>query len=409
MNILLINHYAGTPAYGMEYRPYYLAREWVRSGHRVHIVASAFSHVRAHQPVLRGTRRDETVEGIRYTWLAAPPYVGNGVRRAFNMAHFVWRLFREARSLVTAIKPDVVIASSTYPLDIWPAAHMARMAGAQLIFEVHDLWPLTPIELGGMSRWHPFILLLQKAEDAACRNADWVVSLLPKAKAHLVSRGMHPDKFYHVPNGIDPAEWSHDVALPEEVAQRLAGLRQAGVPLVGYAGAHGLANALDVLLDAAALLRGKAAVVLVGSGPERARLLQRVHKEGLDHVVMLPALPKKAMPAFLGAIDMAYIGLSNNPLFRFGVSPNKLMDYMMAGKPVIHAIDAGNDLVSEAHCGITVAPHDASAVRDAVLQVASLSPTERARLGGNGRAFILKEQTYGVLAARFAHIMKLSR
>ena len=114
MNILLINHYAGSLRHGMEYRPYYLAREWVRLGHRVRIVASSQSHIRANAPEMDGAARfDETIDGIDYTWYATPPYAGNGVRRVRNMASFIGALYADARRLVHSVDPDVVIASST--------------------------------------------------------------------------------------------------------------------------------------------------------------------------------------------------------------------------------------------------------------------------------------------------------
>ena len=124
----------------MEYRPYYLAREWRRLGHRVRILASARSHVRTHDPDLQGqSRLDEVIDDIEYTWFDTPAYAGNGAGRALNMAAFVTRLYREGRALAREFRPDAVIASSTYPLDIWPAHRIARLAGARLLFEVHDL------------------------------------------------------------------------------------------------------------------------------------------------------------------------------------------------------------------------------------------------------------------------------
>ncbi|MGH8855479.1 MAG: glycosyltransferase, partial [Telluria sp.] len=197
MNILLVNHYAGSVHHGMEYRPYYLAREWVRLGHRVRIVAASHAHVRARAPDLQGrSRRDETIDGIDYTWFATPPYRGNGAGRVRNMAAFVARLWWEARTLAREVAPGAVIASSTYPLDIWPAHRIARLAGARLLHEVHDLWPLSPMELGGHSRHHPFIRLLQAAEDYACRHADTIVAILPKVRTHLEARGMAPHKLH---------------------------------------------------------------------------------------------------------------------------------------------------------------------------------------------------------------------
>ncbi|WP_426145346.1 glycosyltransferase family 4 protein [Polaromonas sp. DSR2-3-2] len=401
MNILLINHYAGSTRHGMEFRPFYLAREWVRAGHCVQIVAASFSHIRAIQPELNEFVLNEQIEGIDYRWYATPSYQGNGAGRVKNMLAFMRALWRDGPRLARVFKPDVVIASSTYPMDIWPARRIAKLANAKLVYEVHDLWPLSPMELGRMSKWHPFIMWVQMAEDYAYRHADKVVSILPKAKEYMCSRGMAPQKFVYVPNGVDEEEWAQSADLPQEVKESLDALRAKGLPLVGYAGTHGLSNALDVLLDAASRLKGKAEVVMVGMGPDREALLARVASEGLTNVTMLPAIPKQSIPRFLDDVDIAYIGWHPNPLYRFGISPNKLMDYMMAGKPVVHSVSAGNDPVTEAGCGITVPPGDIVAVVDAVLELAAMSQSARNCMGQAGKTAILQNQTYKVLAKRF--------
>lgn len=401
MNILLINHYAGSTRHGMEFRPFYMAREWVRAGHKVQIVAASYSHIRANQPKLAGAVLDEYIEGIAYRWYATPRYQGNGVGRVKNMLSFMWALWRDAHRLAHEFRPDVVIASSTYPMDIWPARRISKLAKAKLLFEVHDLWPLSPMELGGMSKWHPFILWVQMAEDYAYRNSDMIISMLPKAFEYMRSRGMAEHKYAHIPNGIDEEEWAQPAPLPPEVQSHFDTLRSSGLPVVGYAGTHGLANALDVLLDAAVQLKGKAQIILVGTGPERDRLLARVAQEGLTNVTMLPSIPKKCIPSFLAALDIAYIGLLPEKLYRFGISPNKLMDYMMAGKPIILGGTPGNDLVAEAGCGITVGPGDATALAQAVLRLVSLSTDEQTMMGLAGREYILRHQTYRTLAKGF--------
>ncbi|HJV60131.1 MAG TPA: glycosyltransferase, partial [Albitalea sp.] len=169
MNILYVEHYAGTPALGMEYRPYYLAREWVRLGHRVQILAAGYSHVRSRQPAVGREPLDELIDGIAYRWYPTPAYAGNGVARLRNIGAFLRQVWRDSSRLVAQQRPDLVIASSTYPMDIWVARRIARRAGAKLVFELHDLWPLSPIELSGMSPRHPFALLCQKAENDAYR------------------------------------------------------------------------------------------------------------------------------------------------------------------------------------------------------------------------------------------------
>jgi glycosyltransferase involved in cell wall biosynthesis len=259
------------------------------------------------------------------------------------------------------------------------------------------------MELGGYSRRHPFIMLLQAAEDFACRHADAIVSILPKVRPHLEAHGMAPHKLHVVPNGVDPAEWEGNKApLPAGLDAMLDGLRRQGRFIVGYAGTHGVANALETLLDAAHRLRGHpVAIVLAGTGPEKPALMRRAAELGLDNVHFIDPVAKSQVPALLTHVDVAYIGWRRQPLYRFGISPNKLLDYMMAGRPVIHAVDAGNDPVREAGCGLTVAPDDPQAIVDAVLALQALDAPARAALGRRGRAHVLANHAYPVLAQRF--------
>jgi glycosyltransferase involved in cell wall biosynthesis len=344
---------------------------------------------------------EENIDGIDYCWFPTSSYVGNGFGRVNSMLSFTRQLWRRAKRIAMDFKPDMVIASSTYPMDIWPAKKIADLAGAKLVYEVHDLWPLSPMELGGMSRWHPFIMWVQWAEDYAYKHADKVVSMLPKTLDYMVSRGMAPEKWAYVPNGVDLVEWQSSAELPGDVLTLINTMKSRGLPIVGYAGTHGLANALDVLLDAAALLKGQAQILLVGTGPERERLLKRVATEELDNVVMLPSVPKASIPKLLGQMDIAYIGWHPNPLYRFGISPNKLMDYMMAGKPIVHSVSAGNDPVMEVGCGLTVPPADPAAVAQAVRQLVQLDSQALQKMGSLGKQFVIEHRAYPTLAKQF--------
>lgn len=408
MNIILINHYAGSDRHGMEYRPYYLAREWVKLGHKVIIIAASVSHVRSQQPDITGTVTEENLDGIRYLWLKTPEYHGNGVRRVLNMLAFVWRLAGLRKKLVSEFKPDTVIDSSTYPMDIYPARSIAKTARAKLIFEVHDLWPLSPMELGGMSRWHPFIMVMQWAENYAYRMADRVVSILPKAESHMQEHGMELHKFIYIPNGIVVEEWQDDnMTLPQQHIEVLERLKKDGRFIVGYAGTHGLANALNNLVKVASLIQNQpVSIVLVGQGPEKETLQRQALDLKLTNVIFLPPVSKSAIPKLLTFMDALYTGLNRNPLYRFGICPNKLMDYMMAAKPVIHAVEAGNDMVAESGCGISVSPENPAAVADAIMQLISMSDAERKKMGEMGRAYVLAHHDYQVLAKKFVEIME---
>jgi glycosyltransferase involved in cell wall biosynthesis len=411
VNIVLINHYAGGPPWGMEFRPWLLAREWVRLGHQVTILSASYSHVRSVQPEPSAVGQTVLQDGIGYVFYPTPAYQGNGVGRLRNIASFLRQVWRDAPRWARELAPQVVIASSTYPMDTWVARRLARLARCRWVYEVHDLWPLSLIELSGMPPWHPFALLCQAAENSAYRRADAVVSMLPKVHSHMAAHGLDLQRLHIVPNGISPQDWAlplnEQPPLRQDVAEALASARHKGQVVVGYAGSMGRPNALDTLLDAAVALQDKPLrFVLVGSGHEQARLQARAVQAGLQQVHFLPPVPKAMVPRVLAGFDIAYIGWQQAPIYRFGIAPNKLLDYMMAGCAVLHSVAAGNDPVAEAGCGLTVAPEDPQAVASGLLQLAALSPEERRALGERGRAFVLQHHAWPVLAERFLQALR---
>ncbi len=419
MNILYLNHYAGGPDWGMEFRPWYLAREWARCGHRVDIVSASFSHVRARQPqrdqlqaaALNGSMGHSSLEDVRWHWYTSSEYAGNGVPRVRNITQFLGRVAWHAPAIAQRLMPDVVIASSTYPMDIWVAARLAQQAkrrGARglLVHEVHDLWPLSPIELGGMSPSHPFIRLCQAGEDWACRHADRVVSMLPNVAEHLRAHGLPEGRLSIVSNGVSPDDWrpDHTQPLRDDIARQLAALRATGQCVVGYAGSHGKPNAMEHLLAAAQLLqaqRAPLAVVLVGDGHEKAALQAQANALGLQNLHFFDPVPKAQVPSFLAQIDVAYIGWQDLPIYRFGIAPNKLFDYMMAAKPVLHSVAAANDPVALSGCGLTVAPANPDAIAHGLQALAAMGADARATMGQRGQAHVLAHHTWPVLAQRF--------
>ena len=157
MNIILFNHYAGSPGHGMEYRPYFLAKYWVREGHKVTIIASSFSHLRNKQPLIKKMNlyQEEIIDNIKYIWLRGNGYKGNGVFRFFNILIFViLAMFIKRR----VNKCDLIITSSTYPMDIFPAKIIKnKFPDAKLVFEPHDLWPMVLHEIGSMKKSHPLV------------------------------------------------------------------------------------------------------------------------------------------------------------------------------------------------------------------------------------------------------------
>ena len=410
MNIIYINNYAGSDRHGMEFRPYFMAKRWAAAGNNVTIAASSYSHLRTKNPDMQGKKTmEEVIDGVRYFWIDGPEYHGNGVGRIKNMLSFLHGLYKYGDEIAAQGNPDAVIASSTYPLDIYPAHKLAKKYGAMLIYEVHDLWPLSPIELGGMNPHHPYIMMMQAAENYCYKHSDYVVSLLPTAQEHMVEHGLKPEKFICVPNGIVKADWEQPMACPPVYYDKLKQYHDEGYFLIGYTGAHGIANALDSFVEAGEQLRNqKIKLLLVGPGPERDRLKQKVCDRNLnDTVELLEPVKRNQVPELLNQMDVLYVGLQRQPLFRFGVSPNKLMDYMMAAKPVIFAIDAPNDMVADANCGISIEPEDSAAIAAAAQKLASLSQEELQEMGKRGKDNILAHNENDVLSQRFLNVFSM--
>jgi glycosyltransferase involved in cell wall biosynthesis len=168
----------------------------------------------------------------------------------------------------------------------------------------------------------------------------------------------------------------------------------------------GEANALDYLLAATKLIKDQAiAIVLIGDGANKAGLQQRVANENLNNVHFMPSITKLQIPSFLQACDALYIGWNKLPIYRFGICPNKLFDYLLAKKPVIHSVTAGNDLVNEANCGISVAAEDVEAIASAMTTLSKLSESNLAALAQNGYNFVLRNHDYRVLATRFLDLL----
>jgi len=401
MNILLINHYAGSPDLGMEFRPYYMAREWQEMGHKVTIVGATYSHLRKKQP----EQGAQNIDGIDYYWLKTNTYNGNGLKRAFSMFLFVFKLLTKNRFLIKKYSPQAVIASSTYPLDNLAARYIARKCGAKYIFEVHDLWPLSPIELGGLSKRNPFIRIMQWAENYAYKHCDAVVSMLPNAMDYMIEHGLAKEKYFCIPNGIVKSDWDYAWPLPAEHESLLSRLKDQML-IIGYAGAHGIANSLRSVIDAVAMLQQKnVALVLVGTGQEKDNLISYVQKKEIENVFFLPPIAKYEIPTLLSMMDVLFIGLQRQSLFKYGISPNKIFDYMMAGKPIIQAIEAGNNPVNEADCGISVEPDNPAAIADAVLKMKLMSKEDLNKLGKNGKKYVLENHTLDVLSKRFIEII----
>ena len=403
MNILIINHYTGSPHYGMEFRPYYLAREWVKQGHTVTIIGASFSHLRQHNPMVKQDLQIEDVEGIQYVWFKTPEY-GGSIARIRNILTFVYKLLLNVHKIELLFKPNLVIASSTYPLDNYPAHKIAKAAGAQFTYEIHDLWPLSPMVIGGYSKFHPFILAMQWGENYAYKHVDKVVSLLWNSEDHCREHGLPEGRFVCVPNGYNPDEWTEKSFiqdLPTEHDNAFHLLKDKTI--VGFAGGFAASGALMTFVLAANELKDRDDIhfVLVGKGPEEDALKAFVSSHNLTNITFLPAVPKQLVPAVIHHFDISYMGGVHSILHQYGTSYNKLTDYLLSAKPIIQAIDEPGSIVERLGCGIRVEAENGKQVASAVLKISSMSINQRNKMGMKGREYAQQFLRWETLAQKF--------
>ena len=407
MNVLYINHYAGSLEMGMEFRPYYLSREWVKNGHNVRILAGDYSHLRKKNPFVNADFEEQKIDGVLYTWIKSGKYAGNGVKRALSMLLFTGKIWKNARTIAKDWKPDVVIASSTYPLDTYAAQRIRKYSNALVIHEVHDMWPITLIELGGMSKYNPFVIMMQIAENSFCKNSDFVVSLLCAAKEYFIKHGMKEDKFRNVMNGIVLDEWKNPTSIPAEHQKLLDELHAEGHFVICFFGSITKSYAIDFLIEAARKLQDRLIdVVIVGEGNQKEELEKQA--VNLRNVHFLSKIEKQAIPDLLNKVDCCYVGALHNDMFRFGICMNKLFDAMMSGKPLLYAVEAPNNFVSDYQCGISVYPEDSDALAEGIMELISMTPEQREQMGENGRNAVLDHYTYEKLAKQFESIFDRS-
>ena len=391
--IWFVSQYAGGPGVGMQYRQYQLAKELNQQGHQAMVISGSFSHLYRNPPTVQRNGERQRLEGVDFVWVKNPRYEKSiSMGRFWNMLVFAWNILRlDVRSFP---KPDAVVVSSPSMLPIVAALKWKRRFKCKVFFEVRDIWPLTLQELGNLSRFHPLVMFMRYFECLAYRKSDLVISLLPNASKHYEKGGMPASNFRYLPNGVESEltdvpstfHWPSSIAPSDFV--------------VGYGGSIGKANALRYLMEAAQLLKDEKNIhfVCVGKGDQLDALKQQA--SGLSNVHFLPPVEKREFLSMLKKFRLCYIGLERESLFRFGVSPNKLFDYMLAKRPVLYAIDSGNKPVYEATCGWSVEAGNPQHIAGAIREAAQTSKSELDRLGENGYRFVMENHTYAHLAKR---------
>jgi len=403
--IWYMHPYAGSPTLGMSYRPYYLAKAFNKRDTKTYIIGASFHHLLQSTISIDTPIQHQKVDDIDYIFIKTNTYKGNGLKRIINMFSYAFRFAIHYKRLIQITgKPDKIIVSSSHPLHFPVAKWLSKKLNCQLIFEVRDLWPLSLTELLGVSKYHPFVLLLSYIEKSAYKSADKVVSVLKNAFPYMQKKGLTRDKYIVIPNGIEITPLKPQ-PLPNDLQQIIINIKSKKQYLLIYAGAMGKPNALEQLIQAMTIIQAKGNThihaLLVGDGVEKQNLIDEVAKNKVSNCTFFPRILKSQIPGLLSKADALFLGWQDKPIYQYGISPNKLYDYMLSGKPIIHATNTPDDPVSSAKAGIKTPAENALLLANAINEISQKNPNELVKLGEQGRKYVIKHYDYDYLAARY--------
>lgn len=399
------HHYAGSPSLGMSYRPYYFTQAFNQAGHQAYVIGASHHHLKQASEPQREAIKQKSIENVPFILLKTRAYRENGLSRLMNMLQYAFKFRTQKKNIIKLTgKPDVIIVSSAHPFHFKALEKLAKKHGAMLIFEVRDLWPLSLIQLAKLHPLHPLALWIGTLEKRAYQRADAVVSLLDKALPYMQSKGLAPERFHVIPNGTNPAMFRLPEKLPEAMDERIQAVKQTGAFLVGYAGALGEPNALKYLISAMKHIADKQHNIhlfLLGEGALKANLKSYVAHENLANITFFDGIAKHEVPGFLKQMDVLYLGWNAVDLYQYGVSPNKIFDYMMSETPIIESGGAPDSMIERLGCGVRCEAANPVVIMDAILQMHELSDEQRFAMGARGKQAVELKYDYQVLARNY--------
>lgn len=396
-NVWILNQYAATPDDCGGTRHFELAKRLARRGYDVTIIGAG-PPGREATSTKAGAALIETrtYDGVRFVLLRLrTAYARNGIARALNMTEFAlaaWACGR-TRFRGAAPNPDIVIGSTPHLLAPAAAWRLANRFRARFVIEVRDLWPETIVQMGLLSRGHPIARLLYRIERFLYARASSILTVLPHASEYFdrVSPGK---PVLVLPNGVDLQAFDCSARDPGS----------GDTFRVVYAGTIRPANGLLNVVLAADLLKEdqQISIHVYGDGACRAELEEQVELRGLSNLVFHGPVPKANVPSVLCSAHAFLLNYARIGIGKFGISPNKLWEYMAAGRPVIFAHEAANDPVADVACGLSLPPEAPDRLADAIRSLAAVSPEERRAMGKRGRVYVRQHHDWDLLAGRLA-------
>ncbi len=395
MHIIYIHQYFRTPSEPGGTRSYWISRELIKAGHRVTMIGSG----KPDQPELLMRKNVDGIEVI---------YVRNEYTQKFGILQrlksFTGFMWKATRALWKEKKPDLVIATST-PLTVGvPALLYKKLKGVPYLFEVRDLWPEVPVQMGALK--NGFVRRLALAlEKSIYKNARHIVALSPGMQEGVTKVVRKKEKVSMIPNMAKVDKfWKRE--KNKELEKEL-NLKPGSFKLIHF-GAMGLANGLDYILDAATILKEKntkeVEFIFLGDGSVADDLKNTANKRKLENVHFLGKKPMDQTSEIVNLCDASIVPFLNLPIL-YTNSPNKLFDSLSAGLPIIvNSNGWTREMVETHHCGAWVDPENPVELADLILKWKE-DPEALDKMGQNARRLAETKYDKAILCQEFVKVV----
>ena len=401
VNIWIANHYLSLDPRRGTRRHLLFAEKMADLGHRVTLVGCDQNHFRG-STILRcwePWRRQHLADNLEILWVNSVPYSSNSYFRFLNM--FLFSIVFSVAGVVSRnSRPTVMVASSGHLFTAVAGAIIAAWHRSAFVFEIRDLWPLTPIEMGWIQKRGFVARVLYGTELWLMHRADAVVGTFPGIVEYCLGLGLPGGKVSWIPNGVALDEFA--VLEPPRQKDRFT---------LCYFGSIGKPNVVDVIVDAATRITEgerppEVDFLIIGEGSEKTHLESVVRERCLKNVSFHDEVSRAQLRQTVENVDGFVTAIRNCPqLYRYGLSMNKLSEYMALGRPIILAGDVPCNPVKSGRCGLVVDYEDSEQMAEAALRLSRMSLDERSAMGAQGRAYAENHLDYRLIIERYCDLV----
>jgi hypothetical protein len=401
MKIWYISKYARPNKFGMATRHFSLSKEFVRKNHET-VVITSDSQPKGNFPKFKHVYNELNFNEVKTIFIRTIKFnSANSFRRIISWIDFELKLLFLNKNLLP--RPDVIIISSLSLFTILTGIYFRYIYKSKLVLEIRDIWPKTIIDIGGFSPNNLFVKTLAWIEKIGYNNYDVLISTLPNFQRHVQEVLKTEKKAYFIPQGYDLEYLSGGGELPDAYINQYIPNNKF---IIGYAGAIGNSNALETFFETAIEMKSNEDVhfLVLGWG-DKLEHFKQITLE-LNNISFLPKVEKNQVQSIIKNCNILYDSVKRIDLYRFGLSRNKWIDYMYAGKPLIVSYSGYKSMINEARCGSFIEAENVVALKEKILEFKNLNPNELIEMGMRGQQWLLKNRSYSKLANEFLLLIK---